>query len=64
MKTDLQKFQDLFDELNIEHKMLIMYTGDKYIDVNSIHLMGNYGAALHIHFNCDEKFVEFETWGE
>ena len=64
MKTDLQKFQDLFDELNIEYGIWIGCTGNKYIDVNSIHLIDNYGATLYIRFDDNEKFVKFETWGE
>lgn len=63
MKTDLQKFQDLFDGLNIKYRTWIGRT-EKYIDVHSIHLMDNYAATLYIWFDSDGKFVKFETWGE
>lgn len=64
MKTDLQKFKEFFDEMNIEYVISTGCLGNKYIDVMSTHLADNYGATLFINFDKNEKFVQFETWGE
>lgn len=63
MKTDLQKFKEFFDEMNIEYHI---YTdGDEnYMWIDDIHLVHNYAATLKIIFNDDDEFVKFETWGE
>lgn len=63
MKTDMQKFKEFFDEMNIEYHI---YTdGDEnYMWIDDAHLVLNYGATLKIIFDGDDKFVEFETWGE
>lgn len=63
MKTDLQKFKEFFDEMNIKYRI---YTDEKenYMWIDDVCLTPNYGALLKIVFNRDGKFVEFETWGE
>lgn len=59
MKTDFQRFQDFFDEMNIKYDI---YEGRMWVD--DVHLAPNYSATLEIRFDNDGKFVEFETWGE
>lgn len=59
MKTDMQKFKDFFDEMNIKY-----YTYEGRMWVDDIHLVDNYAATLEIKFDNNGKFVVFETWGE
>ena len=63
MKTDLQKFKEFFDEMNIKcHIHITEY--ERYMWIDDVHLAPNYAASLYIRFNSDDEFVEFETWGE
>ena len=63
MKTDLEKFQKFFDEMNIKYH-ICTDEEESYMWIDDIHLAPNYAATLQIIFNGDGKFVEFETWGE
>ena len=65
MKTDLQKFKDFFDELNIKYTVQYNdynHTESMCIDSNCLYQC--YGATLYVDFNEDGKFIEFETYGE
>jgi hypothetical protein len=63
MKTDLQKFQEFFDEMNI--KWHIYNNGyEQYMWIDDKHLCPHYGADLRIYFDDDDKFWKFETWGD
>lgn len=63
MKTDLQKYKDFFDEINIGYKIkhdenhIFLCIGYKHI----FHLYGN---AIEIEFDENEKFICFHAWGE
>jgi hypothetical protein len=63
MKTDLQKFKEFFNEMNINYHI---YTDEdeSYMWIDDAYIAPNYCALLKIIFNSDGKFVEFETWGE
>lgn len=63
MKTDLEKFQKFFDNMNIKYS-ICTDEEESYMWIDDIHLVPNYAATLKIIFNGDGKFVEFETWGE
>lgn len=63
MKTDLQKFQEFFDKMNIRYSTY-RAGGNTYIDVDNIHLIHHDSASLSVCFDEDENFIEFETWGE
>lgn len=60
--SDLQKFQQFFDELDIEYKVLNnkILIGDNDI----IKEKGSYGKSLEIAFSDIGKFLGFEPWGE
>ena len=65
MKTDLQKYKEFFDEMNVGYRI---YKHEKinaitlYIDKGYIYQ----GSAnvIAIRFNGDESFIEFEAWKE
>lgn len=65
MKTDLQKFKDFFDELNIKYTMQYNnYNHTESMYINSNYLYPCYGATLSVNFNEDGEFIEFEAYGE
>ena len=57
MKTDLQKFKDLFDEMNIKYHVY-----DKGIWIDDEHLSLPYIESLNIIFDDNGNFVEFDAW--
>lgn len=57
MKTNLQKFKDLFDEMNIKYHVY-----DKGIWIDDEHLRLPYIASLNIIFDDNGNFVEFDAW--
>ena len=63
MKTDLQKFQDFLDKMNIKYHTYISEE-EKYMWIDDTHLAVSYAPTLKIIFDNDDKFVEFEVWGE
>ena len=63
MKTDLQKFQDFLDEMNIKYHTYISEE-DKYMWIDDIHLAVPYVSTLKIIFDNNDNFSEFEVWGE
>ena len=65
MKTDLQKYKEFFDEMNIGYRI---YKHEK-INATTLYIDRDYiyqGSAnvIAIRFNGDESFMEFEAWGE
>lgn len=57
MKTDLQKFKELLDEMNIKYGVY-----NKNICVDEHHLSLSYLASLSIIFDDNGNFVEFDAW--
>ena len=69
MKTDLQKFQEFLDGMNIKYCIDtgIDMSADKkryVIGIDDVHLAAAWCPALNIVFDNDENFIEFEVWGE
>lgn len=71
MKTDLQKYKEFFDNMNIKYevenveyeilnkkiKQIKLYIDDNYI-------YQSYCNSIAIIFDTDEKFIEFEAFGD
>lgn len=65
MKTDLQKYKEFFDEMNVEY----MIRKHEKINAITLYIDSGYiyqGSAnvIAIRFNGDESFIEFEAWNE
>ena len=63
MKTDLQKFQEFLDEMNIKYHTYISEK-DKYMWIDDTHLVVAYASTLKILFDNDDNFVKFEVWDD
>jgi hypothetical protein len=63
--TDLEKFKQLFDSMNIEYLIDDTYYVD-YIVLNIAdnHVYQSYCNKVRVHFDKNGKFVEFQGWGE
>lgn len=57
MKTDLQKFKDLFDEMNIKYHVY-----DEGIWIDEEHLSLGFTASMDIIFDDNGNFVKFDVW--
>lgn len=65
IETDLQKFKDFFDKMNIEYKIEIYKNGKMGLIIDDKHVHYCWGNSVEIKFKIDdESFIEFETWGE
>ena len=64
MKTDLQKFEDLLNELGVKYQINTHAMGVKELGIYPDHLYRNYkdevNNSVSIVFDKDNKFIYFE----
>lgn len=64
-KTDLQKFQDFFDDMNIQYKIAEHAGGILELFIETKHIYQQYGNGVSVVFRKSTgKFIRFEGWGE
>lgn len=63
MKTDLNKYKYFFNEMGIDYQV-ITHEHQIELRVDDKHIFHGYGNQLSVCFDLEEKFVEFEAWGE
>lgn len=64
MKTDLKKYKDFFDEMGIGYEVVKHQNEMISLNINEEHIYYSYGNSICIRFDNEEKFVEFEAYGE
>ena len=64
MKTDLQKYEDFFDEMGIGYTITKHENEMISMDIDREHIYYFYNNSLCIRFDDEENFVEFQAWGE
>lgn len=63
--TDLQKFKDFFDSMNIEYEIKTYHNGKTGLIIDEQHTNNCRDTSIEIKFNTNnESFVKFDTWGE
>ena len=64
MKTDLQKYKDFFDEMGIDYEVENTRSGLIRMSISRKHIFYSYGNSIYIMFDENEKFGEFQAWGD
>lgn len=63
--TDLQKFKNFFDDMNIEYDVTEKSNGVKVLTINDKHIYYSYSNTIEVLFEPKhEDFIEFEALGE
>lgn len=70
MKTDLQKYKDFFDDMNVkyeidnvEYEILGKKINEIKLRIDANYIYQFYHNSIAIVFDTDEKFIEFEAFG-
>lgn len=65
MKTDLQKFQKFFNEMNIQYHIYTDEMRRRYIvSIDDVNLAVPWCSALNVLFDYNESFINFEAFSD
>lgn len=65
VETDLQKFKNFFNNMNIEYEIERYKNGTIGLIIDEQHTHNCRDNSIEIKFKLDnESFIEFESWGE
>lgn len=63
--TNLEKFKQFFDSMNIKYSINDAYYDDLIeLKIADNHVYQSHGSIVRIMFDGNGKFIEFQGWGE